>query len=606
MKRTLRCFWLLALPAALLAAVLSAGCVRIGALRVKPSKTALTISEGPLPASEALEKLRRLSVLDLRGHAAVTASYVEEAVAALPEGCALLWTVPLSDGAFDCTAESLTLPGCTAEDAALLVYFPQLKRVDATGSRAYAALAEAARTRPDTAFTYTLPLGEAVLTNADAVLTVPADADLETLLPALPYFYRLQTVDLCACEVTPAQMAAARTACPAVRFSYWLSLPAGEYRNDAEALDLTGLRFADAAEALALLEHFTSLTALDLFDTGLSAADARAVGEALQLPPERVRCRVCIGDAAFDSFAERIELTAQPAVQAALTDALPYFTALRTVELADGALDAAARDALEKAYPNVLFSQPVELYGRTVSNACTELDLSGVPLADIAEAEAILARLPRLEKLILSDCGLTDAQMAELCARAPQVRFVWTVYLNEFHSLRTDAVEFSTKNPGRAVGERPGKNKRKLMPGSIAPLVYCTALESLDLGHNYLDDEDLLVIAQLTGLRRLTLADNYITDLSPLTALKSLEYFEAFMCPIKDAAPLAELPALAHLNLCYTHIADLTPFYGMAQLERLWFSHVRASEADCKALAEALPDCECNYRVGAATGGGWR
>ena len=126
-----------------------------------------------------------------RGSASLTL-----AEGALPEDCAVLWTIRLSDGAFDSTSEALTLPHCTAEDAALLPCFTQLKRVDATGSTAYAALYAAAQALPETAFTYALPLGDTALTNADESVRAAGVDDVSALFEALAYFPALRSLDL--------------------------------------------------------------------------------------------------------------------------------------------------------------------------------------------------------------------------------------------------------------------------------------------------------------------------------------------------------------------------------------------------------------------------
>ena len=168
----------------------------LGGRLVARASASLTLAEGTLPAAERLGALGALGTLDLRGRDDVTPAYVDAARAALPEGCAVLWTIRLSDGAFDSTSEALTLPHCTAQDAALLPCFTQLKRVDATGSTAYAALYAAAQALPETAFTYALPLGDTALTNADESVRAAGVDDVSALFEALAYFPALRSLDL--------------------------------------------------------------------------------------------------------------------------------------------------------------------------------------------------------------------------------------------------------------------------------------------------------------------------------------------------------------------------------------------------------------------------
>lgn len=231
----------------------------------------------------------------------MTAAYVEAAQAALPAGCEVLWTVRLSDGAFDSDAETLTLPGCTAEDAALLPYFPRLTAVDATGSTAYAALYEAAQALPGVAFTYTLAVGDAVLTNADTALTAAGVDDVDPLSEALPYFPALREADLRGGTAPEADLRALRAAFPDVHFRYTVHLDGGTFDSDAETLDLSGVTFAGAQEAVDALSNFPNLTAADLSGTGLSAADGQAVAAAL--PELAVRYDVPLCGAVFASDA---------------------------------------------------------------------------------------------------------------------------------------------------------------------------------------------------------------------------------------------------------------------------------------------------------------
>ena len=582
----------------------------VGGRLVDRDAQTLALPDGALPEAASLGALGALTTLDLRGREDVTAAYVEAAQAALPAGCEVLWTVRLSDGAFDSDAETLTLPGCTAEDAALLPYFPRLAAVDATGSTAYAALYEAAQALPGVAFTYTLAVGDAVLTNADTALTAAGVDDVGPLSEALPYFPALREADLRGGTAPEADLRALRAAFPDVHFRYTVHLDGGTFDSDADALDLSGVTFAGAQEAVDALSNFPNLTAADLSGTGLSAADGQAVAAAL--PELAVRYNVPLCGAVFASDAAELDLREAQVDAAALQAGLACFSALEAVLLPDGALDDAALDALEAAYPDVLFSRQIEVLGHAVSTVDTELDVSGTKIEDVQQVEDALQLLPRLSKLVMCGCGLTDEQMAALCEAHPQVRFVWTVQIGP-HEVRTDATGFSTANPSKYTNPNASdeynekvRTTKRLQEGDLEPLRYCTDLVALDLGHNYLTDADLEVIASLTKLEILILADNKITDISALSSLKELQYIELFMNRIEDVSPLAELTNLIDVNICNIGLTDLSPLYQMTWLERLWYGMNPASTEDEQALAAALPDCACNYTTRDETGEGWR
>ena len=233
-------------------------------------------------------------------------------------------------------------------------------------------------------------------------------------------------------------------------------------------------------------------------------------------------------------------------------------------------------------------------------------------LEDVQQVEDALQLLPRLSKLVMCGCGLTDEQMAALCEAHPEVRFVWTVQIGP-HEVRTDATGFSTANPSKYTNPNASdeynekvRTTKRLQEGDLEPLRYCTDLVALDLGHNYLTDADLEVIASLTKLEILILADNKITDISALSSLKELQYIELFMNRIEDVSPLAGLTNLIDVNICNIGLTDLSPLYQMTWLERLWYGMNPASTEDEQALAAALPDCACNYTTRDETGEGWR
>ena len=582
----------------------------LGGRLVDRDTQTLALPDGALPDAAALGRLGALTLLDLRGREDVTEDYVAAAKAVLPTGCEVLWTIRLTDGAFDSDEERLTLPNCTEADAALLPCFTALSAVDASDSAAYAALYVVSQMLPGVAFTYTLPVGDAVLTNADTRLAAAGVADVSVLSAALPYFPALREVDLRGGSVPEADLRALRAAFPGIHFRYTVHLGGKTFDSDAAQLDLTGVAFSSTQEAIDALSNFPSITEADLRGTGLPAEAAQEVAAAL--PALAVRYTVALCGGTFDSAAGELDLRALQVDAGALLEGLQHFSALATVCLPDGALDEQALEALAAAYPDVLFSRQIEVFGRTVSTFDTELDISGAKVSDPQQVEDALRQLPRLERLILCDCGLTDGQMAALSEAHPEVRFVWTVMIGT-HKVRTDAVGFSTANPSKytnpnasdAYNEKVRTTKR-LKEGDLAPLQYCTDLVALDLGHNYLTDRDLEVIAGLKHLQILILADNKITDISALSGLKELKYIELFMNQIPDMSPLAALPNLIDVNVCNTGLEDLTPFYGMTGLERLWYAMNPATTEAKKALAAALPDCECNYTARDSTGEGWR
>ena len=267
---------------------------------------------------------------------------------------------------------------------------------------------------------------------------------------------------------------------------------------------------------------------------------------------------------------------------------------------------------LAKAHPGTMFVYEVSFFGQTLFTDAPEADISKVKLADPQQVAAAMEKLPLLTKLVMCDCGLDNRQMEELMAQFPEVEFVWNIKIGT-HTLRTDAIGFSTKNPTKYTKpyysdayNQKVKNTKRLKEGDIADLKYCTKLQALDLGHNYLTNADLEVLQYLPHLQILILADNKLTDISALSGLKELKYVELFMNRIPDMSPLVGLKELVDINIANTHLQSIEPLKQFTQAERLWFSMNDLTMEQNREVAEALPNCECNYHATNETDEGWR
>lgn len=207
-------------------------------------------------------------------------------------------------------------------------------------------------------------------------------------------------------------------------------------------------------------------------------------------------------------------------------------------------------------------------------------------------------------------CGLSNDQMETLVNAYPQIKFVWEVKMGT-HTLRTDAVGFSTKNPGKYIGPNSSeeyakkvKNCVRLEDEDIEVLKYCTDLVALDLGHNYISD--ISVLRYLPKLQILILADNKLTDISVFRELPELVYVEFFMNDVTDITPLEGHDKLLDLNFCNNNVSDLSILESLSQLERVWCAGNAFTRNEGKALQQALPDAKVNYSARDDTADGWR
>ena len=314
---------------------------------------------------------------------------------------------------------------------------------------------------------------------------------------------------------------------------------------------------------------------------------------------------VCIGG-------EQVVLSTEAVV---LTDPsefplLEKFSSLIQVDTSAFILEMEEFLSLRKSYSQAHFISRILLYGQEVGPETEYLDIHGVKIESPAELLAVLDCFPNLTKADMRGCGLSNDQMETLVNAYPQIKFVWEVKMGT-HTLRTDAVGFSTKNPGKYIGPNSSeeyakkvKNCVRLEDEDIEVLKYCTDLVALDLGHNYISD--ISVLRYLPKLQILILADNKLTDISVFRELPELVYVEFFMNDVTDITPLEGHDKLLDLNFCNNNVSDLSILESLSQLERVWCAGNAFTRNEGKALQQALPDAKVNYSARDDTADGWR
>ena len=287
-------------------------------------------------------------------------------------------------------------------------------------------------------------------------------------------------------------------------------------------------------------------------------------------------------------------------LDASVFDQLALLPELREVDMHDQDLSAEERIALAERFPDVAFGWSVRYGDEVYDSSVTELDLSNRKLKeeDLPELKDVCAQLPNLEKLIVCDCGLSNEQLAKFREEMKDIaKVVWRVYLGKW-SLRTDAVAFSV-----LIFHYDYK---RMTSNDIQVLKYCTDLRALDLGHQAITD--LSVIGDyLPELRLLILADNRISDISPLAKLTHLHYLELFVNRIHDISPLAGLTELVDVNISYNGgLSDITPLLNSPMMEKVWLESTSVSNASIQKIKETYPNAKV-VRVGSGSvDQGWR
>lgn len=105
---------------------------------------------------------------------------------------------------------------------------------------------------------------------------------------------------------------------------------------------------------------------------------------------------------------------------------------------------------------------------------------------------------------------------------------------------------------------------------------HCKKLMLLDLADN--EVSDLTPLKDLKLLQSLTLARNKIADISPLAGLTRLQYLELSENQVEDIAPLAGLTALNSLYLGGNRVSDISPLAGLTRLWSLYLPNNRITD----------------------------
>ena len=283
-----------------------------------------------------------------------------------------------------------------------------------------------------------------------------------------------------------------------------------------------------------------------------------------------------------------------------IREAAGEFYDLRTVDLTGCGLDNETLHQLDLDLPGTDVRWTFELYGVEVCSTDREIDLSGKKVKDKGAAvEEALPLFSHLEKVVMCECGVSDADMDALNQKYEDVRFVWMVDIL-WAAIRTDS-DFFTAHRDSGV-------KQTHRRAGLKNLWYCTDLVALDVGHNHTRELDYISV--MPHLKYLIIVEDYLTDCSLIGELKELKWLEMFQCSVRDISGLVGCTALEDLNICYINAPGDNVYETLRQmtwLKRLWCSGTRMSRKQLKALREELPDTEIWCLTGdESTGSTWR
>lgn len=370
-------------------------------------------------------------------------------------------------------------------------------------------------------------------------------------------------------------------------------IDAGNYRYDELSYALT-VSDASTSELMQHLSDLPQLSTLILEGSVPPAEDLIALKA--EFPDLSIVCPVCIGGMTVATDIAHLDFSDTSVDFSTLSTLLPLFHNLQELTTTGTGLTVEENMLLADGLPGVLVRCELPLAGQTFTTDRTEIDLSNCP-ATVDDVERMLPYFPRLQKLDMSFCGISDEDMDALKQRHPETEIVWTVTIGEVKT-RTDAIYFY-----------PAEFNYYPTNAEMTKLRYCTELIAIDIGHTRATDCEFLWYTP--KVRYLILADTGITDITPVGNLKELIYLELFNLKITDYAPLLSCTKLQDLNIGTTH-ADPEPLSKMTWLHNLQWHRADQDPATKEAvlkLPEQLPDTNVELypkKKARNIGGGWR
>ena len=351
---------------------------------------------------------------------------------------------------------------------------------------------------------------------------------------------------------------------------------------------------------------------------------------------------------------------------AVLMENLKYLPKLTDISLPDITLNAQQITDLLSAYPEISLEYTVNVLGKSYDLSTTELDLSSMSSAQVADAAAQLGLLTNLTSVELSN-SLSMADVALLQDANPNATFHYSFKLfGKSLSTTTESVEYKNQNIGNdgeaeirqalaildncsrfvldnckidfeilaAIREdfRDGPNVvwrvyfgkdyrynaltdqetiravYNVTDDTVSGLKYCEGAKYIDMGHNeYLTD--LSFIGHMPNLEVLIASGCAAKELVGFENCKKLTWLELAYCSkLENIDSLVGCESLRFLNLSFTNVKSYMALDGLP-IERFVCLSPKASTEEQNIFVSIHPKPQCitvYYGYSNPYGYGWR
>ena len=393
---------------------------------------------------------------------------------------------------------------------------------------------------------------------------------------------------------------------PEVEVTYTVMFPGDiSAANNIHELDLTGLKDAEAEEAMEKQAYLPQLRSVNLGSDrdGLSPATLLQFRDACPDINFEYHCRLLGKDSVLDETTLDLTGVSPNRIRAAM-DTIACLRDLKTIDLGSDESENAPPwsliRALEKAVPDAEIHYSFTLYDVPLTLEDEEVDISYNNIGDNwPEVLEIAECMPNLKLLLMDTCGVSNENMETIRDALPDAEVVWRINFGEAYTARTNVTRILASSPsiGGALGDR-----------DVAVFKYFTKMKYLDIGHNE-QITDLSFVRYMPDLEVLIIAMNPLGDLTPLADCENLEYLELFYSMTDDLSPLAGLKNLKHLNVGHCpYLTDISPIYNL-DLERFYlgaFASCPVPPEQVDHYRELHPECEVDNELWESSEGAWR
>ena len=224
-------------------------------------------------------------ILDLRGEDISVEHYLTVREQ-LPD-CEVYWDVPFQGYRISNDVTALKLTDLTAEDRAMLPYFVNLQKIDATACDDYTELEALREQMPKLEVIYTVDLGGYSADPDVAELAIGhEEMQYDVLMENLVHLPKLEKLVLIKSQLTLEQIAAIHQTYPAVAVDYTVGILDQEYASDTDKLDLSAMTSGDMDAVCAALPMLPKLAEVELMSGGTSNLELQDVRKLNETCPE--------------------------------------------------------------------------------------------------------------------------------------------------------------------------------------------------------------------------------------------------------------------------------------------------------------------------------